>query len=330
MRKHLIDRGALAIAAGLILAAGCGNAGSGLDPGDEETRIVRVDLYLDRDGSRTRTQLDTVFANARVALVTQVGNDTVRTSTSNQTGNAQFDEVPLGAYRVTVTQHSIGDTLQVQAIDAENINVQAADSVIDVTVRLGFPEFSIRAARALPQGRRVLIRGVVLAGVQSFRDTTSHVADSSGSLRLTQVTLRGGLVGNNPGDSVGVLGITGTRAGQPILDQAAMARFGTRPPPIPAPISTVNASTAFGGSLDAALVLITSAIIVDTAAVAPDFRVRVNDNSGILEIILDALIPFSRGAFRPGRSLNAIGVLVPNGSGSWIFKPRGLGDVVLN
>jgi len=215
-------------------------------------------------------------------------------------------------------------------MNPETISINAGQNTAEVLVRLGYPEFSIRAARELPAGRQVFLRAIVLAGVQSFRDTTSHVSDSSGYLRLTRVSLSGGLTGNNPGDSVSVLGTTGTRAGQPVLENARIARFGTRPAPVPVPIATLNASTAFGGSLDAGLVLITSATIVDTAAVAPDFRVRVNDGSGILEIILDALIPFPRGAFAPGRSLNAIGVLVPNGLGQWIFKPRGLGDVVLN
>ena len=318
------------LAAGLLLLAGCGNAGSGLDPDDETTGVVTVGVYFDRDGSRSVTSLDTLFLGARVALLTQVGGDTVRVQVSNANGFARFDEVPLGAYRLAITPASIGDSIRVQDIEPENFSVSATDSTTEVLVRLGYQEVSIRAARGLPVGRRVFLRALVLSGVQSFRDTTSHVSDSSGYLRLTRVSLVGGLTGNNPGDSVSVLGVTATRSGQPVLEQTSLIRFATRPAPVPVPISTANASSAFGGSLDAGLVLITSATIVDTAAVSPDFRVRVNDGTGILEIILDALIPFPRGAFAPGRSLNAIGVLVPNGLGQWIFKPRGLGDVVIN
>ena len=196
--------------------------------------------------------------------------------------------------------------------------------------RLSYPEFSIREARALPPGQRVFIRGIILAGVQSFRDTTSHVADSSGQIRLTRVSLRGGLLGNNPGDSVSVLGITSTRAGQPTLDLSLISRFGQRPPPIPLAVSTLNASTASGGILDAGLVQITGAIISDTLTIAPDFRITVSDGSGNLNIIIDGNLQIPRSVFRPGRSMNVRGVLVPDGLGAWTLKPRDPGDIVLN
>jgi hypothetical protein len=166
--------------------------------------------------------------------------------------------------------------------------------------------------------------------VQSFRDTTSHLSDSSGAIRLTRVALRGGLTGNNPGDSVSVLGVTSSRAGQPTLDQAVISRFGTRPEPIPLPVGTGPASNAGNGIWDAALVQITGALISDTATIAPDFKVVVSDGTGSLDMILDGNLQFPRTAFRPGRSVNARGVLVPNGVGGWVFKPRALGDVTLN
>jgi hypothetical protein len=322
-----------ALAAPLTIAAAtaCGNAGSGLGPDPDATNAVTVQVYLDRDGSHTATvPTDTLFRNARVALLPRLGNDTFRVELTNAVGIARFDEVPLGEYRVGVTQASIGDSIEVQAIDSAEIRIQAADTNTFVRVRLGYPEFSVRAVRELPPGRRVFVRGIILAGVQAFRDTTSHLSDSSGFIRLTRVGLSGGLVGNSPGDSVSVLGFTSTRAGQPTLDQAFIRRFGSRPPPIPIPIATGTAATAQGGTLDAALTLITSAIIQDTATIAPDFRVRVNDGSGVLDIILDGIIPFSRSSFAPDRSLNAHGVLVPNGVGGWSFKPRSVGDVVLN
>jgi hypothetical protein len=204
------------------------------------------------------------------------------------------------------------------------------DDTTFATVRLGYPEFSVREVRNLPLGRRVFIRGVILAGVQSFRDTTSHVTDSSLAIRLTRVSLKGGLTGNNPGDSVSVLGVTASRAGQPTLDNANISRFATRPEPIALPVSTGTAATASNGALDAALVLLTGATISDTATIAPDFRVRVSDGTGTLQVLLDGNIPFPRSAFCPTRSMQARGVLVPDGVGGWMFKPRALGDVVLN
>lgn len=308
----------------------CTNDGSDLGPSPLGERIVTVGVYLDRDGSRSVTGLDTVFAKARVALLIRGSTDTFKVATAGTDGVARFPAVPLGQYSVAVDPKSIGDSIQVQAIDSSDVTVTATDSIVSSLARLGYPEVSIRQVRGLPAGRRVFLRGIILAGVQSFRDTTSHLADSSGSLRLTRVALRGGLTGNAPGDSVSVLGVTSSRAGQPTLDQSSIARFGTRPAPIPLPVGTGPAATASNGALDAALVQITGALISDTVTVAPDFKVTVSDGTGSLTVLLDGNINFPRTSFRPGRSMNARGVLVPDGVGGWVFKPRDLGDVVLN
>lgn len=327
----LLRCGALVTAA--VGIAGCTNAGSDLGLGLDARITVQVELYLDRDGSRTLTAPDTMFAGARVALIVRGTGDTLSASTSTTAGIAEFRSVPVGRYRVAVSPQSIGDSIRVQEItEDEEIRVTAADSVdgIVALVRLGYPEVSIREARTLPQGRRVFLRTYVLAGVQSFRDTTSHVADSSGQLRLTRVTLRGGLTGNNPGDSVSVLGVTSTRAGQQTLDQALLTRFGQQPVPVPFAVSTGTAATAAGGTLDAALVQITGAIITDTATVAPDFRIRATDGTATLAVVLDGTLSIPRTVFAPGRSMNVRGVLVPDGLGAWSLKPRVPGDITLN
>jgi hypothetical protein len=287
-------------------------------------------VYLDRDGSRTPTALDTVFANARTALLVFGNGDTLKTMNTNPQGFARFEGVPIGQYRVVIVPSSLGDSIQVAAVDSSIIRLVAADTNVGVVARLGYPEVSIRAARALPANRRVFIRGVILAGVQSFRDTTSHVADSSGQIRLTQVVLLGGLLGNTPGDSVSVLGLTSSRAGQPTLENARIARFATRPPPIPLAVSTATAASASGGLLDAALVQITGGIIADTATVAPDFRIGVSDGSRTLQIIIDGILQIPRSVFKPGASMIVRGVLVPDGFGGWTLKPRGAGDIVIN
>ena len=203
--------------------------------------------------------------------------------------------------------------------------MEVADTNTVVAIRLSFPEVSIRQARLLPVGKRAFIRGVILAGVQSFRDTTSHIVDSSGQIRLTRVSLRTG-IGNTPGDSVSVLGVASTRAGQPTIDLAVISRFGQRPAPIPLPVATGTAATAAGGTLDAGLVIITGAIISDTATAAPDYRVVGSDGTGPITVLLDGLINFNRANFRPGRSMNVQGVLVPDGTGAWVLKPRQIAD----
>jgi hypothetical protein len=329
----------LAVALPLVVGA-CVSAGSDLGFGPDETRVITVDVYLDRDGSRTPTAvLDTVYRGARVALFARGSVDTFKVVTTNNAGRALFSGVPFGQYRIEIVPSSIGDSIEVQAIrvvtvgtlvDTNEVRTTFSEDTARADGRLGYPEFSVREARNLPLGRRVFIRGVILAGVQSFRDTTSHVTDSSLAIRLTRVTLKGGLSGNNPGDSVSVLGVTASRGGQPTLDNAAISRFNTRPEPIPLPVSTGTASTASNGTLDAALIRLTGATISDTATVSPDFRVTITDGTGSLQMILDANLPFPRTAFTPGRSMQAVGVLVPDGVGGWVIKPRQLGDVVLN
>jgi len=322
-------RGALAIWLIGALAA-CQNSGSSLGFDLSRTAAINVLLYLDRDGSRTPTSLDTSFAKARVALLYRGTTDTVRAVQSSAIGIARFDAVPVGQYRVTVVPSSIGDSIVVAAIDSADVTVSAQDTAQSVLVRLSYPEVTIRQARALPLGKRAFIRGVVLAGVQSFRDTTSHVSDSSGQIRLTRVALKGGLTGNNPGDSVSVLGVASSRAGQPTLDQSLLTRIGSRPSPIPFSLSSATAATASGGLLDAALVQVIGVTISDTVAVSPDFQVTASDGSGPVKIILDANLPFPRTIFRPGRSMNVKGVLVPDGLGGWTLKPRDGSDVVFN
>jgi hypothetical protein len=320
-----------------LLATACVSAGSDLGFGPEETRVIGVDIYLDRDGSRTPTAvLDTLYRGARVALFVRGSVDTFKTATTNTLGRALFTGVPFGQYRVAVVPQSVGDSIEIQAItvgfvDTSEVKVTFPDDTTFATVRLGYPEFSVREVRNLPLGRRVFIRGVILAGVQSFRDTTSHVTDSSLALRLTRVSLKGGLTGNNPGDSVSVIGVTSSRAGQPTLDNASISRLPlSQPQPIPLPVSTATAATASNGALDAALIRLTGATITDTATISPDFRVVITDGTGSLTMILDANIAFPRTQFTPGRSMQAVGVLVPDGVGGWVIKPRALGDVVLN
>ncbi len=311
--------------ASLGFALACSNAGSDLGPDPAQVRPLTVVLYLDRDGSGNQTPGDTAFTGARVELRPLGGGRPVQTAVSTRTGEAFF-EVPVGYYAISVDPASIGDTLAVGNIDPDFVQLRFDDIPLVVTIRLTFGELSIRAVRQLPIGRRVLIRARVLAGVQVFRDTTSHVADTSSQIRLTRVALRGGLTGNLPGDSVTVLGTVSTRGGQPTLDQAVITLLGNRPPPIPVSLSTAGAAAAFGGVLDAGLVQITGALITDTATIAPDFLVVGNDGSGPVRVVLDAVTGINRATFIPGRSMTVRGVLVPVGDGTWALKPRGPED----
>lgn len=317
--------GCLATAA--VVLAACDPAGSDLGFGAEPTGEVAVVVYLDRDGSGTVTAPDTLFQGARVSLRPQGGGAPMETVASDVQGVAFFETVTLGDYLVTVDAASIGDSLLVASIDVDSIRVAAIAPQVSASVRLAYPELSIRQARLLPTGRRVFVRGLVLAGVQLFSDQSSHMADTSLAVRLTGVALQGGLTGNAAGDSVVVLGTVAQVNGQPVLSSARVTRVATRPAPVPKPVTSSAAANAQNGALDADLVLVSSVVVSDSMTVAPHFRIVASDGSGAVTIELDVNLGIATGGFRVGRILNVRGVLVPTGQGSWILKPRGAGDV---
>lgn len=310
--------------------AACDNAGLTLGFDHDRTGTVSVLVYLDRDGTKTATAFDTTYAGASTSILPQTGETPLRTVKTDAQGVAKFERLPLGEYRVRVEPVSLGDSIQVAAIDSAVTRLTVTDTLRGVLVRLAFPELSIRQTRGAAAGRRVFIRGVLLSALQNFRDTTVHLADTSGFLRLTRAGLLGSAAGNNPGDSVTVIGTVSSRGGQPTADLARIARLAVRPPPVPIPLSSGSAATADLGRLDAALVQITSATISDTATIAPDFKLTVSDGTGSLDVTLDATLNVPKSAFRPGRSLSIRGVLVPNGAGAWTVKPRDQSDIVLN
>ena len=311
-----------------LAAWACSNAGSDLGPNPAQTKPVNVLVFLDRDGSGSLGAGDTVYAGARVSLRPSAGGQIVQTVTTKSQGDENFT-VPFGEYSVSVDSAGLGDSLAVAAVNPARLIIRFEDDILTITVRLSYPEMPIRAARLSPVGRRLMIRGLVLAGVQSFRDTTSHVADTSSQIRLTRVSLRGGITGNNPGDSVTVLGTVSSRAGQPTIDQAIITFLGARPAPVPVSLATAVAATAAGGILDAGLVQITNAIITDTATVAPDYHVVGSDGSGPITVVMDPLGGFNRAAFVPGKVMSVRGVLVPDGTGQWRLKPRNPGDAAV-
>jgi hypothetical protein len=312
---------------GVLVSAllGCSNVGGDLGVVLPSRPGVPLVVVVDRDGTGTLTAADTVLGGARVSLRPAGGGAAIQTVVSGPAGIAEFPNVPVGDYIITVDGGTLGDSLLAGLPTPVHL-AASFDHVEAVQVFTGYRQAFIRQARATPQGQRVLVRGLVLAGVQSFRDTTAHVADSSGQIRLTRVTLRGEVTGNNPGDSVVVVGTVSTRAGQPTLDLAVITRIGFRLPPLPLLVSTAEAANATGGSLDAALVQISDAVIGETAPEGLDFRVVGDDGSGPVTVVLDAIGGFNRNAFVPGKVMSVRGVLVPDGTGKWRLKPRNPGD----
>lgn len=319
----------------LALLAACDNAGKALVLPPLPSGAIGVFLYLDRDGSQSYTTGDTVFAGARVALLAPGGVDTIRIATSSAQGVATFDSVPVGTYRVAVDRRALGDSIATVLGDSGTVRILGqSDSLLSArAVRLSFAEVSIAQARLLPAGRRVFIRGRVLSAMQYFRDSTSFIRDGTGYLRIIGSRHRPGRTGNNLGDSVSVLGTTGTRQGQPVLINGLFATLAEGPAPLPIPVSVAEANSAKGGTLDAALVVVTGAKINDTTTTLPDFLVRIaeaTDASVRADVVLDSLLAAPATLFRPGLTITVKGVLLPRGNGTWFLKPRGGGDIALS
>jgi hypothetical protein len=54
----------------------------------------------------------------------------------------------------------------------------------------------------------------------------------------------------------------------------------------------------------------------------------VDDGSGPVLVVLDQDAGLTRTPYVPGVVIDATGVLVPDGSGAWVLKPRNNSDLV--
>jgi hypothetical protein len=102
------------------------------------------------------------------------------------------------------------------------------------------------------------------------------------------------------------------------------------PPPPAVSASTHIAATADGGLLDAALVAVTGATIIDTSTVGNDFVIRVDDGSGPLDVVFDPNLGPPAPPAPLGGTLSGNGVLVPATGSTWQLKVRADADVTIN
>jgi hypothetical protein len=183
-----------------------------------------------------------------------------------------------------------------------------------------FPTSTIAQLRTMPLGNRVFVEGIALNGWATYGDSTVHVVDRTGSIRAVRVQPSGLLAG----DSIRILGTTGLRDGRlTLVDAAALIVATARGLPAPDSVSTAVAASAAGGARADGQVSIGNAIIRDTATVAGELVLGVDDGSGRLEVVLDRHISFNPGPWVPGGTFRGAGVLVPAPTGTqWQLKPR--------
>ena len=313
----------------LLAALGCSNAGENFGFGANSSGVVGVLVFLDRDGSLDASAADTALAGVQVGLVIAGGTDTVFQATTDANGNVIFRGLPLGDYRLVVDTTTIGDSVDVQAIDSSTVTLRNNDPQQTVTVRVGFPTATVAEARLLAVQTRVFVKGVLLVDPSVFGDTTAHLRDGTAAIRLTNATNAGPLT--NISDSVRVLATVDVRSGQPVLNDARINIYDIGPQPTPVNLTTAEARTADGGTRDAELVHLTSAVLVDTLTdpITGDYRVTLDDGTDTVTMVIDDDLNLPVGPFTPGKVFDGDGVLVPTGAGSWVFKPRGLFDITL-
>jgi hypothetical protein len=311
----------LAAVGGVVVAA-CTTTGDERVLGIEATGFVGGLVYWDVNGNREFDVPDVSVGGVLVSLqVSEVGG-VVTVALSDPAGQFQMRDVPVGRYHVGVDTTTLGDTAKVVRIDTSVVELAPEDSVA-VAVAVSFPIVTVAEARLLPVGESVFVVGIALMRSGDFGDTTVHVADTSGAIRVTRVRAPALF----PGDSARLRGRISTRDGQPTLDEASpfIISFGLDPQG--SAVTTEEAANADGGRLDAALVVVADAVVNDTATVDNDFVATVDDGSGTVEVIFDGNVGFDLESIVPDTVISVKGVLVPSGVGVWALKPRSAADV---
>lgn len=323
------------VSASLLAAAlgGCGDLPfDGGSPTIEATGAVAGSIFLDVDGSGAITTSDRPAPSVRVRLVTQGGLGEVAEAVTDSVGVFRMSSVPVGSFRLQLDSTALSDSLIVTEMDTSPFTLARGDTVIR-HIQLAYPTADFEEISSLPPGRRVFTHGIALNQRVPFGDGVVHLRLGDSYLRALEVD-RSSL---QPGDSVRFLGTTASDQGRPVIRdvrpfilvaQAALVE----------PVELTSAMAATGGEegrLDAALVRIRSANILDTLSVGPDLVVTADDGSGPVEIVLRDFLTIDRAPFRPDSTafIQATGLLVPvrseDGEARWRLTPRAASDLSL-
>jgi hypothetical protein len=303
------------------------------DTGSHVTEItatggVKGVTYIDRNGNGILETLVDVPLQGVAVKFTPFGVKTGEArGVSNALGSFVVLSLDVGEYAVTVDNTTVPDSLRVTNIDSAKVTVSKADTST-VMIALSYPTFTVRSARQQPTGKRLFIEGVTLNSWTTYGDSTLHVADSSGVMRVTRVAA----VNVPSGMKVRILGTTDIRDGQRTLTDATAFTLQSAQIPAPSAVTTAVATKADGGKLDAALVSIANAQILGAVTTtAADVVLTVNDGSGNLEVMIDRNTGISPTPYAPGAILTATGILVPSDKpGEWQLKPRAVSDLNAN
>ena len=316
----------------MAFVAACENGGATRTLGISSTGVLYGQVYFDANASRVLDAEDAFFTGARIRVTSPGGSDTLFRATTTPDGRFRIANVPVGTYAIVIDSSTGGDSAIVVSPAPRVVTLLPGDSV-EFLGSLSFPIRSIAEARVLAPGVQIFVQAVALHARETFSDTVLHVVDATGAIRATRV--QPSTIPVAAGDSVVLRARVGQRLGQRVLDGAAV--FRVRPTIIPSAPSITTAQAATGGTagaLDASLVRLFNAQVIDTSTVAGNFQMTMNDGSGPVVLILDRAAdagfraPLPPALYVPTNRFDVTGVLVPTGSGTWRVKPRSSLDMI--
>ncbi|MBX6363939.1 MAG: hypothetical protein IRZ00_08730 [Gemmatimonadetes bacterium] len=310
--KHL---GTLTVGA-LLLAplAACSDPGG--PPSPTPNGAVRAIAFLDLNGDGRIDSGEPGAAGITVSLALAAGGTSHWKATTGGDGSALLLDIPPARYRLLVDSASVGDTLRLLSVDSSTFTVRAADTTT-IVAAISFPRLSIQEARETRSGRKLFIEGIALTGQSAFGDGSMHVMDATGAIRAIRVAAGPA----QPGDSVRILAVRSEQSGQPVLSDALVFLLKRGVLPAPVKVTTAEAATAKGGTLDAAYVTAEATTLLDVRQTPGGSVVlTVDDGSGPAEINLGN---GQGSALLVGAKVDVAGVLVPtdNVPGRWQIRP---------
>ena len=328
-----IARILFALAAVAPLTA-CDPAGEDRILSIEATAAVTGVVFVDVNGTGALEAQDTA-ARVPVALIRFGTVDTVARTTTGSTGIFNFLDVPVGRYEVAVLNSALGDSLQVVFVEQPEGGPDADSTIVELalgdtaglTIGVGFPTLSIVEARAAAPGRKVFVRAVSQTFRDEFGDTSLYVRDDDAAIRVARILSPNVF----PGDTVNVLGITGSRAGQPVLVNVATFVLAVGSSPDPVEVSPADVPGALGGALDATLVSVADLTVEDTTRIdADDLILHTFYGGTAIDVLVHQDGSFDFADYPELSMIDVIGILVPaSAGGDWRIQPRSADDITV-
>ncbi len=319
---------ALGVTLATLVLTACGETDSVELLSVEAVGTVNAKLVLDANGGGGADQSDPPLVGWTVELAQPAGG-TVVSDVTDGDGAIEFSDVPVGLLIPALSESDLGDTLGLIPSTVQSFTLEAGQQVT-VSPVVTFPFFTLAEARDLPTGKPLFVEGTTLNSFPATGDRNLHLKSGMSYIRVLSVD--SGTVA--VGDSVRVRGRTSVSEGVPVLDGKMVYRLGSATaPPTPVNLTTGEAAGARGGALDAALVKVAAADIVEVIDEGNDGVVlMVDDGTGSLAIRFRAFLEPDPDSFEPDTKDLAFGtgLLVPvrvGGAVVWELQPRTLQEV---